>query len=70
MSSWWGYLTQCGSSDGRTFQLKIPNLEIREIFAEQIYEWFREEARRDTPKLDAFCAAFEQADAGTVERWY
>ena len=62
-----GYLTQCGSSDGRTFQLKIPNLEIREIFAEQIYEWFREEARRDTPKLDAFCAAFEQADAGTVE---
>ncbi|MCI8463223.1 MAG: hypothetical protein HFG25_09825, partial [Lachnospiraceae bacterium] len=37
------------------------------IFAEQIYEWFREEARRDTPKLDAFCAAFEQADAGTVE---
>lgn len=62
-----GYLTQCGSSDGRSFQLKIPNLEIREVFTEQIYEWFQEEVRRDTPKLDTFCAAFELADAGTVE---
>lgn len=62
-----GYLTQCGSSGGRSFQLKIPNLEIKEVFAEQIYEWFQEEVRKDTPKLDAFCAAFPQADAKTVE---
>lgn len=62
-----GYLTQCGSTDGRTFQLVIPNFEIREIFTEQIYEWFQEEARRDTPKLDAFCAAFPLGDAQTVE---
>nr|WP_300713649.1 AAA family ATPase [uncultured Acetatifactor sp.] len=62
-----GYLTQCGSTDARTFQLVIPNLEIREIFTEQIYEWFQEEARRDTPKLDAFCAAFPLADAETIE---
>lgn len=62
-----GYLTQCGTTDGRTFRLVIPNLEIREIFTEQIYEWFQEEARRDTPKLDAFCAAFPLADAETIE---
>ncbi len=62
-----GYLTQCGSSDGRSFLLKIPNLEIWEVFTEQIYEWFQEEARKDTPKLDAFCEAFPQADADTVE---
>lgn len=62
-----GYLTQCGSTDGRTFRLAIPNLEIREIFTEQIYEWFQEEARRDTPKLDAFCAAFPLGDTATVE---
>lgn len=62
-----GYLTQCNSTDGRTFQLVIPNLEIREIFTEQFYEWFQEEARRDTPKLDAFCAAFPLADAETIE---
>nr|WP_300677556.1 AAA family ATPase [uncultured Acetatifactor sp.] len=62
-----GYLTQCGSADARIFQLVIPNLEIREIFTEQIYEWFQEEARGDTPKLDAFCAAFPLADAETIE---
>lgn len=62
-----GYLTQCGSIDGRSFQLKIPNLEIWEIFEEQIYKWFQEETRRDTPMLDAFCAAFLQADTETVE---
>lgn len=62
-----GYLTQCSSTDSRTFQLVIPNLEIREIFTEQIYEWFQEEARKDTPKLDAFCAAFPLADAETIE---
>ncbi len=62
-----GYLTQCGSTDGRTFQLVIPNLEIREIFTEQIYEWFQEEARKDTPKLDAFCAAFPLGDTETIE---
>jgi len=62
-----GYLTQCGSTDGRTFQLVIPNLEIREIFTEQIYEWFQKEARKDTPKLDAFCAAFPLGDTETIE---
>ncbi len=62
-----GYLTQCGSNDGRTFQLVIPNLEIREIFTEQIYEWFQEEARKDTPQLDVFCAAFPVGDAETIE---
>ena len=62
-----GYLTQCGSIDGRTFQLVIPNLEIREIFTEQIYEWFQKEARKDMPKLDAFCAAFPLGDTETIE---
>lgn len=62
-----GYLTQRGKPDGRFFQLAIPNLEIREIFTEQILEWFQEEARKDTPKLDAFCGAFPLADGETVE---
>ena len=62
-----GYLTQRGNSDGKIFQLAIPNLEIREIFTEQIFEWFQEEARKDTLQLDAFCRAFPLADAETVE---
>lgn len=62
-----GYLTQRGNPDGKVLQLAIPNLEIREIFTEQIYEWFQEETRKDTPKLNAFCGAFPLADAETVE---
>ena len=62
-----GYLTQRGSEDGETYQLAIPNLEIRKIFIDQILEWFRQEARKDTPTLDAFCEAFAKGDAEAVE---
>jgi len=65
-----GYLTQRGEEAADVYRLAIPNLEIRQIFKEQIQEWFQEEARKDTPKLDAFCAAFPQADAETVERQF
>ncbi len=30
-----GYLTQRGSEDGETYQLAIPNREIRKIFIDQ-----------------------------------
>ena len=35
---------------------------------EHILEWFQEEARRETSKLDAFCAAFPGGDAEAVCR--
>ena len=62
-----GYLTQRERLDATTYRLAIPNLEIQQIFTEQIREWFQEEIRRDTPKLDAFCAAFLRGDAKTIE---
>lgn len=62
-----GYLTQRGTADGETFLLVIPNREIRKIFIDQIMDWFQKEARRNTPVLDAFCAAFAQGDAEAVE---
>ena len=62
-----GYLTQRGSEDGEVYQLAIPNREIRKIFIDQILEWFQQEARRDTPTLDAFCDAFVRGDAEAVE---
>ena len=62
-----GYLTLRGEPDEDACRLAIPNREIRKIFIDQILEWFQEEARRDTPKLDAFCAAFPEADAETIE---
>jgi hypothetical protein len=63
-----GYLTQHGREDGKKYRLAIPNREIRELFVEQIREWFYAAAQRDTPKLDAFCDAFPAGDAETVER--
>lgn len=62
-----GYLTKRGSEDGEIYQLAIPNREIRKIFIEQILEWFQQEARRDTPALDAFCDAFANGDAEEAE---
>lgn len=74
-----GYLTQRGAEAAEAYlppdacpqpnalRLAIPNLEIRQIFEEQILAWFQEEARKDSPRLDAFCAAFLQADAEAAE---
>ncbi len=53
-----GYLTQRGAEDADVYRLAIPNREIRQIFKEQIQEWFQAEARKNTPRLDAFCTAF------------
>lgn len=63
-----GYLTQREKIDATTYRLSIPNLEVRQIFSEQVKEWFQEEVRRDTPTLDAFCAAFMCGDAQGIER--
>lgn len=62
-----GYLTKRGDAGDETYQLAIPNFEIRKIFIEQVMEWFQEEARKDTPKLDSFCDAFSKGDAEAVE---
>ncbi|MDE7354928.1 MAG: ATP-binding protein [Acetatifactor sp.] len=65
-----GYLTQRGQEEDGAYRLAIPNREIRQIFTEQILEWFQEEARRDAPRLDAFCEAFLQEDAETAEELF
>ncbi len=65
-----GYLTQCKRIDGDIFELIIPNLEIRQIFIDQIMEWFQEEMGKDTPLIDAFCDAFIRGDAEAVEEQF
>lgn len=63
-----GYLTQCGEDDedGMT-GLVIPNKEIHWIFVEQIRQWFQEETKKDSKKLESFCEAFEKNDTATIE---
>lgn len=65
-----GYLTQRGGTVGTQLELAIPNLEIQKIFIEQIQEWFQENMRRDTSKLDSFCDAFAKGDAKAVEELF
>lgn len=65
-----GYLTQCKKIDEDIYRLAIPNLEIKKIFMEQVQQWFQEEARKDTPKLDAFCEAFARGDTETIEEQF
>ncbi len=65
-----GYLTQDGRTDGGALKLKIPNLEVRDVFAKQIREYFKESVKKDTETLDAFCLALQGGDADTVERLF
>jgi hypothetical protein len=58
-----GYLTMRGEPDDDVVALAIPNLGIRKIFVNQIYQWFKSYSRLDTDKLQAFCNAFLTGDA-------
>lgn len=62
-----GYLTQRGPQDGNMTELVIPNREIRWIFVEQIREWFRTEAAKDSRKLESFCRAFQENNITAIE---
>ena len=57
-----GYLTQRGRGEERSFQLAIPNLEVREIFTGQIMDMFKEDAKKDGESLDALCIALQDGD--------
>lgn len=63
-----GYLTQRGEAAGNMRQLAIPNREIHNIFMTQIREWMQEKARADKKRLQAFCEAFQNADAAAVQQ--
>ena len=65
-----GYLTQQGKPQGRTYSLTIPNESIRQIFIEQIQEWFKETTRKDENQLKDFCKAFEEGDAQAIEQQF
>ncbi len=62
-----GYLTQRGRMEGKKYKLAIPNREVRELFVEQIWEWFKDTARTDTTKLERFCEAFVREEPEVIE---
>ena len=62
-----GYLTQSGQVDARKFKLRIPNLEIRDIFKTQIMEYFKESVAKDWDMLGRFCKALKNGEEKKVE---
>lgn len=62
-----GYLTQAGQVDARMYELRIPNLEIRDIFKTQIMEYFKESVEKDGNTLSGFCAALKNGEEQKVE---
>ena len=63
-----GYLTQRGFPEGKNFYLTIPNMEVREIYTEQIMELFKENVKKNGEALEGFCQALKNGDAEDVAR--
>ena len=61
-----GYLTIAQKPSGGNYLLRIPNREVRQIFTQQVLEWFNDKARAETDKLTDLYAAFETGDAATI----
>lgn len=63
-----GYLTQTCALDPQMYRLKIPNLEIRDIFQAQIMEYFKESVKKDGDTLSRFCEALKNGKEKNVEK--
>lgn len=61
-----GYLTIVGRPSDNKYELRIPNKEVRQIFTQQVLEWFKDKANAETEKLTTLYEAFEKGDTGTV----
>ncbi len=62
-----GYLTLQGRTDEGLLRLRIPNLEVRDVYVKQIREYFKESVKADKGTLEAFCSALQGGDADAVE---
>ena len=62
-----GYLTSRGRLTGKQMKLALPNREVRELFIDLVKDWFREETRADTSRINRFCAAFPKGDVATIQ---
>ena len=61
-----GYLTGTFDPSSNRYRLKIPNREIRQIYTQQVLEWFKEKAAAETEKLSVLYTAFESGDTETI----
>lgn len=62
-----GYLTQVGKPKHGNYTLRIPNEEVRQVFKNQIREWFKNTVQKDTEGLRPFWKAFLEGNAHDIE---
>lgn len=65
-----GYLTQQGAADGKRYNLRVPNMEIRDIITERILSNFKTSVEQDGGMLDEFCTALLMGNAACVEELF
>ena len=63
-----GYLTYREKKDGNDYCLAIPNMEIRNIFVNQIMAMFKSDIAGDGERVGAFCDVLESGNAAEVEK--
>ena len=62
-----GYLTQTGRAERGIYKLMIPNKEIREVFIDQIQQWFDQTVVNDEDRMSSFYQSFAQGKAKDVQ---
>ena len=65
-----GYLTYRGTPGGGSYPLVIPNMEIRNIYKNQIMEMFVKNVSGDGAYFRSFCDALKSGDAPEVEKLF
>ena len=65
-----GYLTQKGDSDGKRYNLAIPNQEIRNIMTDHILQLFKEDVAKDGAMVETFCQALVDGNANRIEQLF
>ena len=65
-----GYLTQKGDSNGKRYNLAIPNQEIRNIMTDHILQLFKEDVAKDGAMVETFCRALVDGNADRIEQLF
>lgn len=63
-----GYLTAAGDTEGNNLMLRIPNAEVRDIFAETMEAWFKANVQSDGMTAEAFVMALLQRNPEKAQK--
>ena len=64
-----GYLTSVGYPNGRQYELRIPNKEVRQIYMDQVLDWFKDKTCAESEKLVGLYEAFETGNADMIKEY-